>query len=81
MYTFEQFNEFFYKINISEYFHCFLLLKMDICNKSKCNIFSFKAIMEDMDHRLAALNSVKTTASDLFEQAGDSEDEAIQGMI
>ena len=40
-----------------------------------------QALLEDMQMRLSALESVKNAAEDLIKQASDDQDEAVQGWF
>ena len=50
-------------------------------DKLREQISENSGLMEDMEMRQSALESVKSTAEELIKQAGDSQDIAVQGMV
>ena len=49
--------------------------------KKNLVLFTSQALMEDMQMRLTALESVKNAAEDLIKQASNDQDEAVQGKL
>lgn len=50
-------------------------------DKLREQLMENKALMEDMEMRQTALQSIKSTAEDLIKQAGSDQDLAVRGMI